>query len=80
MSDNYEKVCKQRFDQFDTRLGNIEEVTGDIREKVFDGFGKSIEHIEDKIKTIQTLVISVIILGGFSILVAIFITVIRMTL
>ncbi len=65
MSDNY---VKERFNSLDKRLERVEKITGDVREKVFDGFGESIDHIEDKLKTLQTLVISVIIIGGLGVL------------
>ena len=65
MADTY---MADSFNALDKRLERVEKITGDVREKVFDGFGESINHIEDKVKTLQTLVISVIIIGGLGIL------------
>ena len=57
MSDNYEKICKERFDRLESRQESMGADISAIREKVFDGFGESIKRLNEEMRNLRIWII-----------------------
>lgn len=66
--DFYTVHCKDQFEEGKTERKEILDAVGIINKKVFNGFGKSIEVVDDKVGQLRTVVLGVAAAVGIAVL------------
>jgi hypothetical protein len=61
MKNMWEDVCKERFSK-------LEDTVSAISRKVFNGFSKSIDDLNDTVKYLRGLVVWLIVVGGLGVI------------
>jgi hypothetical protein len=60
MSDNYEKICKDRFTKLEQNQDRIETDVKAVRERVFNGLSDSMKRVEEELKSLRLWVLGLI--------------------
>jgi len=62
----YDRICKERFDGIEIEIRGNREIVNKLREKVFNGFGEQIDALRAMVIGLRGLVYTLIVAIGFT--------------